>query len=417
MQRRETLNVCGFDIVVVPTGAATVTVRAIVNAGSAHETGAWGAAHFLEHLFFKGTKKRPYEQMNRLIAAIGDSNAYTDRDKTVFYIETLGDHALRAFELLCELLFEPALDPEELDKERGVILEEWQSGQDDPGGFFWDGAFARVMPAPYSMPVIGTRESIEAMTIDHVVAFREANYTRENIAFAIVGDVSRLGRDDLIRILAKHTVPAGTANTMPTVLHRRSEGPRPLVERFEHASQQAFVSMWLPSIPELEDRERGYANGPLYNALGGGMHSLLFNRIREDLGLAYAVGSFEILMWGTASGVLYAMTSPKNAERCIDEMRAVLKLVADRGIDPGFLDIATSNYLFACARAENSPSGIAHLYVDRLFYLRSAMDVSQHGYQDVRAKLDVKRKELGKLCREQAAWAFEQEPTIVVMNG
>lgn len=109
----ETIN--GFKIVFCDFPAPIVSVRAIINAGS-YQDQKEGAAHFLEHLFFKGTQKHNYQEINQALAAIGNSNAYTSVDRTVYYIDTIPNHITAAFDYLCEMLFLPAMATKEMEK-------------------------------------------------------------------------------------------------------------------------------------------------------------------------------------------------------------------------------------------------------------------------------------------------------------
>lgn len=415
LTEREVRRIAGFDVVIVPTQAATVTVRAVVNAGGVHEApGPRGAAHFLEHLFFKGSTRRGYEQINREIARIGDTNAYTDYDRTVFYINTLGETAAQALSILCELLFEPAMDPAEFDRERGVILEEWRAGRDDPWNAFYQDATGLVMPAPFDVPVIGTEQSIEGMTLADLHAFRDRNYTRSNIAFVLAGDLSRLDLDTLERTLGAVRVEDGAENHVPQVVVRRA---RPgIFERLTHPAEQAIVSLWAPTFTDEQDRAQACAMSVLYNALGGGQHSLLYDRVREKLGLAYSVGAFEWHYRETATGIISAATSRENAPRCIDAMQEVIAELGEFLMDEDLEQVARANCLFGLAGLEDSLAGLSHVYFDRHFASRHEMDTSMQGFRQMREIFHGPGKERVREVARDYARTVLSEPTIVVQN-
>jgi len=416
ISKREVRQIAGFDVVLVPTRAATTTVRVVVNAGSAYESArTFGCAHFLEHLFFKGSRHRGYEVINREIAALGEANAYTDCDRTVFHIDTLGPDAPRALEILCELLFEPMLDPAEFERERGAILEEWQSRRDSPWSAFYDAAAAAVLTAPFDVPVIGTRDRIEDLRVTDLHAFRDTHYTRGNIAFVLAGDLAHVDIDMLERVLASVSVPNGPTNLLPPGGLRAQ--PPDIILQTTHPAEQAIVSLWMPVPTDAQDRAQAYATSILFNALGGGAHSILYDRIREKAGIAYSVGAHEMHYDSLAAGVVIAATSPENAGRCLDIMRGTLAELADNLMDEDLERVARTNCLFGLATLDNTPSGLASCFLDRHFRTRRELDTSARGYLEARSVFHGPRKDAVREVAREVVRAALPRMVAFIQNG
>lgn len=414
MQIRE---IAGFTVLSYPMASPITSVRAFVNAGSAMEVRP-GTAHFLEHMFFKGSQRRSYEEMNRLLAAIGESNAYTSQDATAFQIDTTGPNAARAFDLLCEMLFEPALDPEELDKERGVILEEWRSRQDDPGGFFYGRTTPMLFGEDLGHPIVGTDETIRAMTVDDLQAFRARHYDRANIVFALAGALAGLTDAALAAVLDRYVIDRGTENHLPTVIMPVVASPwtAPRREDFRHVSSQAWALLWMPGAPFVQAINAGYAPRVMNDLLGGGMHSLLFTRVREQLGLAYATGSFNYSIGQNAASGAYALCNTDQVPRCLDAMRATIEDLAMGRFEEDLAAAALDHYLFGMAQRAQTPAGVAGYYLAHWFELKNSIDFAGYGYDFHRSRVESLRTELHERLT-RAASRLCDGAFITVMNG
>lgn len=419
MSKQMSTRIAGFDVVLVPLlGSTTTTVRAIVNAGSAHES-IPGTAHYLEHVLFKGTTEHTQEEITRAISRIGDHNAYTSCDRTVFYINTIGRSALSAFELLVEMLFHPLLDSEEIERERGVIREEMRACDDDPGTFFFRRADEVLRPGPVGRAVIGTPASVAEITPDTLREFLAEHYRPGNVAFVLAGDLSMIDVASVEATLAPYAkgLTPRTPNTLPTADLFVRSWETPANVEFEHPSQQAIVSLWLPSIPEHRDGELGWPMGVLSNALGGGMHSLVFQRVREELGLAYDVGAFEQLNWNNAALCMYARCDQANAAASLAAIRQIVERVAEEGIDEALFTTAISNYQFRLAAAQETPHGHASTYLDRFFSLKDHMEVSTYGFGVCRDAMEAARSHLPARIRERMRASIASGCVVMSLNA
>jgi len=404
-------SIAGFTVITHPMPSPIATVRVMVNAGSYHEKVA-GVAHFLEHMFFKGTELRGYQELGRLLASIGESNAYTCQDMTGFYIDTTGPNVLRAFDLLAEMLFRPAMDPAEMDKERGVILEEAQTRQDDPGSFFFDNSIDFLFGDRLGHEIVGTTETISEMSPDDLLAFRQANYNRENIAFVLVGDISSVSKKDLAQVLGRYRdTPMGTRNDVPFIPPHLGAVDAPVSLNFKHVSKQAWMSLWTPGFSDRESRGLYDAPYVLYDALGGGLHSLLFDRIREELGLAYSTGAMPVTCWENALEGCFALLKTENVGQCREEITKLLHQVADEGVPSDVLNASISHFDYGLADEAATPSGYAMAYATGYF-----QDPLLRSYEERIGRFRAARDQMPQLVQE-CAQRLVEGLTVTVMNG
>ena len=355
MDLPEFRTINGWRVVFQPMPAAqTINIRAVVNAGSAHESEAadYGAAHFLEHMFFKGTHKRNYSEINRKFAQLGDVNAYTSLERTVFYVNSLPSKIEEATGLFFELFFDAKFPAEEFEKERGVILEEFQSSEDNPISWGvkkinWD-TWGNALH-----PTIGTRESIEGLNIANLVDFKSRNYQPDRTLFAITGS---LDPDRLWAILERQIPlfappPAGFLRPEPAIRykteHFRLENPN---------SKQSLLFMIFPTVSEQECRAMKFLPELVVNLIGGGMHSILFESLRENLGLCYAVGMQYMTPCKDGYHSVYALLDANNVKTAYNEVLKQFELVKDNISDELF-ETAKSNLLFSRSRSVETASG------------------------------------------------------------
>jgi predicted Zn-dependent peptidase len=404
-------KISGFTVITHPMPSPIATVRVMVNAGSYQEI-VPGTAHFLEHMFFKGTELRGYEELNRLLASIGNSNAFTCQDMTAFYIDTTGPNVLRAFDLLVEMMFLPTMDASEMDKERTVILEECQTRQDDPANFFFDGSTEFLFGEKLGHEIVGTNESILGMTRDDLMGFRETHYNRENIAFVLVGDVGHISESDLAKSLAPFSnLTQGYRNEIPTLPLNLGRASKPVALSFKHVSTQAWLSLWTPGFDDEESHRLYDAPSVLYDALGGGMHSLLFNRIREELGLAYSTGTTDMNIWGNALEGCFALLKQENVEQCLVEILKLLHEVARNGIPPDILEASLSHFEFCAAQEAQTPSQYTMAYTTGYF-----QNLELESYEERMRRFRAARQRMPELV-QRCAGRLVEGLAVTVMNG
>ena len=306
----------------------SVSIGAWMHVGSMMEEKAEsGLSHFLEHMVFKGTAKRSARQIAEEMDAVGGQlNAFTGRDCTCFYAKVIDENLELAVDILADLVINATMDETELEKERGVILEEIAMDEDSPEDLVHDllqtAQFGEQSPG---QPILGPAEQIETYTRDDLLAFRKKHYAPKETVIALAG------RYDPDKVLQWVTAYFGAwENEIPPVKTPDWQVMTGVTALREKDSEQMHICMGFPGAAFATDRV--YPLAVANNILGGAMSSRLFQRVREDLGLAYSVYSYPNTYKGVGTFGLYAGVSPKNAELVLKEIRAELKRFLDEGI-------------------------------------------------------------------------------------
>jgi predicted Zn-dependent peptidase len=322
-------------------GVPSVTVGIWVESGSRFEPRHLaGISHFLEHLLFKGTERRSAAQIAEEIDAVGGVlNAFTGKEYTCYYARVLAEHATVATDLLADLFLHSRFDPEEIDRERGVILQEISQSEDTPDDYIHDLFNLRYWPEhPLSFPVCGTAETVQGLRRADFVDFLAARYRPDRLIIAAAGDITH---DALERWAARdfgHL--AGTAAAADGSAPRPAHGVFTLAKPLE----QVHLCVGVPGL--AQDADERYAAYVLNTALGGGMSSRLFQEIREKRGHAYSVYSFLSSFRDAGYLGIYVGTAAEWVEEVIGLIAGELRAVARSGLQPDEL-----------ARAKNQLKG------------------------------------------------------------
>jgi predicted Zn-dependent peptidase len=264
----------------------TVSLGIWVDVGTRHEPAAInGAAHFLEHMAFKGTERRSARDIAEEIEAVGGHlNAYTSRESTAYYAKVLKEDMPLALDILADILQHSTFDPEEIERERTVILQEIGQANDTPDDIIFDHFQECAYPEQaMGRPVLGRPEIIRGLRRDAVVAYLRDHYGARRMVLAAAGNLEHERLVDLADKLLSE-LPAERAVT--TELARYTGGDR----REERDLEQLHLVLGFPGVT-LGDPDY-YAASVLSTAFGGGMSSRLFQEIREKRGLVYAIHSF-----------------------------------------------------------------------------------------------------------------------------
>lgn len=294
------------------------TVRSVsagiwIGTGSRVESPAEsGLSHFIEHMVFKGTETRSAEVIARSADSVGGGlDAFTSKELVSFNVKVLDEHVPTAFDVIADMVKNPLFAPEDIQKEKGVVLEELKMEQDNPealihevftGNFWKNDALGR--------PILGTKQTIRSFNRDSVVEFHRRQYTPENLLITAAGN---LKHKDMLRLVEDRL------GDLPRKPYKRikanPQAHSPLIFRNKSGLEQVHVYMGVPGISAVhEDRYTCYVMNTI---LGGGMSSRLFQNIREKQGLAYSVYS-ELSMYRDAGSMfVYAGTSLKTAEKVI----------------------------------------------------------------------------------------------------
>jgi len=306
-----------------------------VGTGSRDEgEGLFGASHFLEHLLFKGTATRTARRIAEDIDAVGgDMNAFTTKEYTAFYLRVLDESLDLGLDILSDILWSPAFRAEEVEAERQVILEEILMRADEPADLVHEVFTEALFPDhPVGREVLGDEPSIEAMSRADIAAFHNHHYRPGNMVFAAAGNLEHAAIvEGIERRFAGPEGGSTPVRTPPTV------APQPLAVDPRPTEQVHVVTGMRGLHSHSDDR---YALSVVNHVLGGGLSSRLFQKIREERGLAYSVYSYRSAMVDTGSLAVYAGTMPARVPEVLDLIRAELDDVASTGIAGRELEVA-----------------------------------------------------------------------------
>ena len=268
-------------------GVPSVTVGIWVESGSRFEPRRLGGiSHFLEHLLFKGTERRTAAQIAEEIDAVGGVlNAFTGKEYTCYYARVLAEHTALATDLLADLFLHSRLDPQEIDRERSVVLQEISQSEDTPDDYIHDLFNLRYWPDhPLSFPVCGTSETVQGLARNDFVEFLAARYRPNRLIIAAAGDITHEALESWAARDFGHLTGSTAASD--------DSAPQPARGIFsvEKPLEQVHLCVGTPGVAQAADER--YAAYLLNTALGGGMSSRLFQEVREKRGRAYSVFSF-----------------------------------------------------------------------------------------------------------------------------
>ena len=305
----------------------SVAVSIYVGAGSRYETAPEaGISHFVEHLCFKGTAKRPNAQLiSEAIDGVGGIlNAATDREYTVYYAKVARPHLDLALDVLTDLVQSPLFDEKEIDKERKVVLEELASVADSPGQqadllldeLLWPGQ-------PLGWDVAGTNESVSGLTRAMVLDYVRRQYVPNNIVVAVAGNIDE---DEVSEALegTLGSLPQGAPQAWFPALNGQTE---PRCSVMYKRTEQSHIALGMHALP-MNHPDR-YAIALLSVLVGSSMSSRLFMELRERQGLCYDVNSYVSHFLDTGSFSVYAAVDPTNAVRAVEALMAELKRLAE----------------------------------------------------------------------------------------
>ena len=312
-------------------GARSVAFGAWVRAATLHERPEqMGVSHLLEHMVFKGTRTRSAQQIALALETLGGSlDAYTEREHKSYQARVLDEHLSEAASVIGELLFEPLLRQADLVLERKVILEEISMVDDTPDDIIFDVHNRAVWgDHPHGFPILGTRATVKALAVADLHDLHERAYHPGRLVVAASG---RVEHDQLLEVLQ---------NTGWSTRERGDMTPFPLdpVEaagpHAEHVSRkdiaQTHIVLGGQGIAFGDNRR--YAFALLDMLIGGGMSSRLFQKVREELGLAYSVQTFSSSYADTGAHGVYLASAPETAQEALDAVRDVLRDVAMNGL-------------------------------------------------------------------------------------
>ncbi|MBU3189265.1 insulinase family protein [Clostridium bowmanii] len=307
----------------------SVSVGLWVENGSRNENASNnGISHFIEHMLFKGTPDRTAKQIAEAIEDVGGQiNAFTGKEVTCFYIKALDTHLELSLDILSDMLFNSNFSEDEIEKEKGVVVEEINMSEDSPEDVLMELHTKAIWDRDsISLPILGTMDTVKSFSKKVIVDYVDSYYIPENSVISISG---KFDMKNIEELLEKYFGKWHTKNKNIT----KYSSPQLLNNHYFRKKdiEQLHVSLGIPGVEIGNDDT--YALILLSNILGGGASSLLFQKIREELGVCYSIYSYISAFKNTGIVSVYAGLNPSNAESAIDAIKQEVSKFAKSGID------------------------------------------------------------------------------------
>ena len=325
----ETRLDCGIHVLseYIPS-VRSASVGVWFRQGGAHEPLIdTGVSHLLEHMVFKGTERRSAAEIAMALEGLGGSlDAYTSREHTSYQARVLDEHLGEALDVLADLVFNPLLRAEDLELEREVVLEEVAQVEDTPddlvfelhSDLLWQGH-------PYGRSILGTKDSVAGMSIDTLRDLHSRTYHSQNLIVAAAGNVQHELLVELVESLFASRGGGQTSDGIATP-GRTLSGEH----RVARTTAQTHVVLGT-GVPGHAHQDR-YPLALLSSALGGGMSSRLFQKVREELGLCYSVYTYQSFYSESGLSGVYVGTRPATADAAVDAITTELARMAELGL-------------------------------------------------------------------------------------
>ena len=306
-----------------------------VNVGSRDETvSTAGASHFLEHLLFKGTKKRTSLEISSAIEAVGgETNAFTSKEYTCFYARVIDKDLPLAVDVISDLITSSVVKAVDVDAERKVVLEEIAMRDDDPSDLIHDLFLEKYYgDTPLGRPILGTVKSIKGMSRNTVFNYYRNRYKPEDLVVSVAGNVKHKN----VVAMVEEALSKDSFLDQPKKDFKVRSSPqikvagKGEVTLLERKTEQAHIVYGVPGV--ARDDKRRFALSILSSALGGGMSSRLFQEIREKRGLAYSTYAYSQQFAGSGVLSFYVGCKPNKAKEAIKIIQSIIYDVAENGL-------------------------------------------------------------------------------------
>ncbi|MDA3846653.1 MAG: pitrilysin family protein [Vallitaleaceae bacterium] len=286
-----------------------------------------GISHFVEHMLFKGTLKRTTKDIAEEMSEVGGRiNAFTGKEYMCYYAHVLNDHFDVALDVLSDMICNPKIDAEDIEKEKKVIMEELSMYEDSPEDVVNDGLKNAIWPDhPIGYNIIGTADNIKSFSADTIREYLAEHYIGQQIVISVVGHLEKTEV-----ILAKLEESFKSIQKGELKRRTRKVTYNRVFENYDKDIEQAHLCMAFPTIPY--DSEDIYKLAIINTLIGGGLNSRLFQRIREDRGMAYSIYSFTENYQHGGLFVIYAATTPAQ----LNEVVGYILEELDKIIETGF---------------------------------------------------------------------------------
>ena len=338
-----------------------------------------GISHVIEHMLFKGTPSRTAQQIADEIDSIGgDINAFTSKENTCYHVRVLSEHVPLAIDILADMFLNSLFDAEEMGRELNVILEEIKQRDDEPDDLVHDLFTETLWPGhALGRPVIGTPETVAALTPETLREYMNRRYTPDTIVVAAAGNLNHDEIVEMVRARFGHLTGRRDdwrmADTQPAPVAATAYVEKPI--------EQVNLVLGTHGYSQLADEK--YSLSILDNVLGGSMSSRLFQEIREKRGLAYSVGSYSQLFREGGYFAVYAGTGAETAEQVLELVRAEFDNILRHNITQKELDRSKNQFRGSIVMGQESMNsrmmriGRNELTYDRVIPFEEVMEKVQ----------------------------------------
>ena len=321
-------------------GVRSVAFGAWVRAASLHEPRElMGVSHLLEHMVFKGTARRSAKQIALELEALGGSlDAYTSREHTVYQARVLDEHLDVAADVIGDFVFGPSLRAKDLELERKVVLEEIAMVDDTPDDLVFELHSEALWGAhPYGYSILGTRDTVSSLRTADLRALHERAYHPSQLIVAASGNVEH---EALLETLERTGWTARTGGDAARLTVPPAQAQAPVRRHVAREGAQTHIVVGSTTVPHEDPRR--HAVILLSTLLGGGMSSRLFQRVREELGLAYSVYTFQSFHADIGMHGVYVGTGPETAREALEAIQTELAEIAAAGLPESELAMGKS---------------------------------------------------------------------------
>ncbi len=360
----------GVRVVLSPmANTKAVTIIALVGTGSNFEEKRInGISHFLEHLFFKGTKHRPKAgDVHKALDKLGaEHNAFTSKELTSFWVKSANKYFDESLDIVSDILLEPLFKEDELEKEKGVIIQEISMYEDLPQRKvleLWDALLYPNQPAGRS--IAGTKEIINSLTRKDITDYRNAHYTASNMVVAIAGNIDENSVFKKVEKIFKNIPQGKKIKKTPTKENKKM----PVVSLLKKETDQTHLVLGTRVFDMFDEKK--YILGILTVLLGGNASSKLFSEIREKLGLAYYIGSSTEHFMDAGYTIARAGVPHDSLEIVVKKIAKIINSFKNKKITPNDLKSAKDFIRGSMALSLESSDEVALFYGEQeLFYNR-----------------------------------------------
>lgn len=309
----------------------SVSIGVWIGTGSRYETpDNNGISHFLEHMLFKGTESHSARELANAFDSIGGQvNAFTAKEYTCFYAKVLDEHFSTALDTLSDMMFHSTFAPEEMEKEKKVVIEEIRMYEDTPDELVMDLLAENVyVDHPLGYTILGQEGNLKSFARSDVLQYVDERYRAENVVVAVAGNVAE---DDVVTLVEQYFgTTFANSDVAPGLLGTRTPGFQIGVNARFKDTEQVHLSLATEGIPAGDPRL--YSLILLNNALGSAPSSRLFQEIREERGLAYSVFSFHSAYRDCGMFGIYAGTSPSQVDTVLSLIQETCEDIKVNGI-------------------------------------------------------------------------------------